>query len=427
MIFGGLLNAGRLAAAALLTAALAQAALAQAFNPLGDGSDYSNADLVRDATSACENCAPSPPHDFNEPFFDIDWSLALRGSYVNTTSGSYFEASAVPSVTLRHDTLRGGYEVSASAEVVRSTLEEARVAALRAGVSGDYKFDAVTSISGDLDLSLTRAGARGPGVSPTNAVQPLVIAGAGNIAVARDFGPFVVSGRLDGSRTLYGPTTLTDMSLTDNSSQSNWTAGAGLRLGYRVTPILVAFVDGSVGYQRYDAVSPIYLVALDAVDYQARVGLAAAWNETLEAEASVGLGLRRFDEPALGEVASLLYDASVTYRPDETVELKGALKTTFGAPGPSSGGTARLEHAATLDAAYQVNPWLRLRASAGWTQAQLVGTATTEHGYDAGVGADYTLNEFTTVTADYGYRYAETTPNPGEESHRVTLGVTFSR
>ena len=413
--------------AALFGAALAHAASAEEFNPLGDGSTYDNADLLRDGSAGCENCAPAAPHDFNEPFFDIDWSLALRGSYVNSAGGSYFEASAVPSVTLRHDMLRGGYEVSASAEVVRSTLEDVRVAALRAGFAGDYRLDEATAISGNLDLALTRGSAQEPGVSPTIALQPLVFSGDGEIEASRDFGPFVVSGRLNGGRTVYGPTTLVDSSLTDNSSQSNWTAGGGLRLGYRVTPILVAFVDGSVGYQRYDAPSPIYLVSLDAVDYAARAGLSAEWNDRLEAEASLGVGLRRFAEPALGEVATLLYDASVTLRPDEAVEMVAAFSTGFGAPGPSSSGTARLEYAATGDLRYRVNPWLALRASAGWSQAQLVGTTTTERGYDAGVGADYVLNEFTTLTADYGYSYSETTPDPGEDSHRVTVGLTFSR
>jgi hypothetical protein len=423
----GEIVAARFALAAIVSMLPASAALAQTFNPLGDGSAFSNADLVRDATTGCQNCAPEPPHDFSEPFFDVDWSLALRGSYVSATSGSYFEASAVPRVTLRHDTLRGGYEISASAEVTRSSFEDARLAALRAGFAGDYKLDAVTAISGNLNLALTQASAQGPGVSPTIAAQPLVVSGDGEIEASRDFGPFVVSGRVNGSRTIYGPTTLADASLTDNSSQSNWTAEGGLRLGYRVTPILTAFVDGSVGYQAYDAASPTYLVKLDAVDYEARTGLSAEWNQAIKAEASIGVGLRRFVEPALGEVASLLYDASVTLRPDETVEMKAALSTDFGAPGPSSGGTARLEYAATGDISYRVNPWLRLRASAGWRQAHFVGTATVEHGYNAGAGADYVLNEFTTLTADYGYSYVETTPNPGEDSHRVTVGVTFSR
>src|SRR5690606_14228561 len=107
------------------------------------------------------------------------------------------------------------------------------------------------------------------------------------------FGQFVVSGRGNASRTVFGVTMLVDSSTVDNSDQSNFTAGGGLRLGYRVTPILTAFVDGSVGHQWYDAVSPTYHVTLDATDYEVRTGVSAKWNETLEAETSIGYGLRR--------------------------------------------------------------------------------------------------------------------------------------
>ena len=73
---------------------------------------------------------------------------------------------------------------------------------------------------------------------------------------------------------------------------------------------------------------------LDAADYAIRGGLAAKWSEVLEAEASVGVGYRHFTFGAADDIVSQLYDASITFRPDETVTLRGALATTVGAPGP---------------------------------------------------------------------------------------------
>lgn len=368
-----------------------------------------------------------PPHEGGDPWFDLDLSLSLRGAYVQSGSGSHYEAIAVPAIVLQHETLRGGYEFSGSAEISRSTIEETRLGALRAGFSGDYQLDSDTAVAGTLDLALTRDSAAEPGTSPTVAAEPQVFSGDGEIEVERALGQFVVAGRARASRTIYGPTRLIDMTEVDNTHQSNWIAGGGLRLGYRVTPILTAFIDGSVDHQWYDAVSPVYLLPFDATDYQARAGLAANWNGILEAEASLGYGLRRFVEPSLGEASSLLYDASVTFRPDETVEIGGAFTTTFGAPGPDSGGTARLEYAAAADVAYRVNPWLKLRAYADWFHAQLVGTADTDTGYSAGAGADYLLNEHMVLTADYVFSHGEATPDPPTDEHRVTLGVTFKR
>ena len=417
------------AGAALVAAALgAPVRAGEGFNPLGDGSGFNNPDLVRDPTAGCENCMlRAAPHEWDDPFFDLDWSLALRGAYVRDGNGDHFEALAVPSVTLTNETMRGGYDFSAAAELSRGTTEGFRVGAVRASLGADYRLDAVTALTGDLDLSLTQAGAGAPGSSSTIAVQPQVFSGDAEIGVRREFGLFEAAGRIEAGRAIYGPTTLADASLVDNGHQNNWRIGAGLRVGYAVTPILTAFLDGSAGYQLYDAASPSLLVKLDAADYQVRAGLGAKWREVLEAESSIGLGLRRFAEPGLGDVVAALYDASVTFRPDETLSFTGTFTTSIGAPGAGAGGLARIEYAAKGEAAYRVNPWLKLRASAGWRYAQLVGTTDTERGHDAGAGLDYLLNEHTTLTADYGYSFAETTPNPGEDAHRVTLGVTFSR
>lgn len=412
---------------AVALAATGSFALAEDFNPLGDGSETNNPDHFRDTTTGCENCTARPPHEWNEPPFDIEWSLALRGAYVQGSTGSYFEAQAVPSVSFERQTLRGTYAFSASSEIVRTTFDGPRLAAIRGSFSGEHQFDAVTAIDGSLEFSATQESARAPGTSPTIATQPLVLVGDGALSASREFGQFVVTARANGGRTEYGPTTLVDATTVDNSAQSNWRAGGGLRLGYRVTPVLTAFVDGSIGHQWYDAASPTYLVKLDATDYEARTGLSAAWGDVIEAEASIGYGVRTFSAAALGQTAALLYDASITFRPDETVEAKGAISTTFDAPGAGGSGTSRVEYAATGDIAYTVNPWLVLRTSAGASYAEFVGTPDSETELTAGAGADYRLNELATATADYGYTHTESTAGSPEDEHRVTLGVTISR
>lgn len=417
-----------LAGAALAAWAGGAPVFAGQFNAMGDGSEAANADLLDGSTAGCDNCVRvAPPHEWDAPYFDLDWSLALRGAYVRDADGEHYEALAVPSVTLTHQTMRGGYDVSASAELARTSLDTYRLAALRAAAGADYQLDALTGISGKLDLSLTQDSLGAPGIANNIAAAPIVGSAEAEVAVTREFGFIDVGLRGSASRSVYGPMTLVDASVVDNSAQNNWKIGTGLRLGYAVTPILTAFLDGSADYQFYDLPSPLYLEKLDAADYAIRAGLSAKWNSVLEAEGSIGLGLRQFAVPAFGEVVSTLYDAKLTFRPDETVTLGGTFSTAIGAPGPSSGGLVRIEYGAAADASYQLNTWLKLRASAGWRHALLVGTTTTETGYNAGAGLDYLLNEFATLTADYAYRWAETTPSPGEEEHRVTLGVTFSR
>lgn len=241
-------------------------------------------------------------------------------------------------------------------------------------------------------------------------------------------GRLVTTARGSAARSVYGPTTLQNGTQIDNSSNNNWRIGTGLRIGYKVTPILTAFVDGSLGYQAYNSASPTYGVKLDGTDYAIRGGLSSKWSEVLEAEASVGLGLRRFTYGAADDIVSHLYDASVTFRPDETLTMRAALATTVGAPGANASGAARIEYAATGDMTYRVNPWVTLRGSAAYRYAIFSDSTTTETGYSVGTGADYLVNENVSVSGDYRYGVTTTAPaNTTEAEHRVTVGVTVKR
>lgn len=381
-----------------------------------------------DDVPAAAGCDCGLPVEADAPFLDLNWSLALRGAYVLDEQGAHFEGSAAPSVTLSHLFVRGGYDLTARAEIVATGLDGYRLAALGLSASGEYRLDAVTGVAASLDLSLTQDPPDPPGIPAGVASAPLIGSGAAEVAVSRDIGPLDATVRGTASRTVYGTSTRNDGTIVDNSAQDTWTAGGGFRLGYKVTPILTAFVDGSAEYEFFDQPSPVYLVKLDAVDYALRTGLAARWSSVLEAEASIGLGLRRFADPGFADVVSTLYDASLTFRPDETLSLGASLSTSVGAPGADAAGLARVEYAAAADARYQVNPWLALRGSAGWSYATLAGATTTETAYNAGAGLDYLFNLSTTLAADYAYSWSGGSADPaGEAEHRVTLGVTFAK
>lgn len=394
----------------------------------GDGSGTNNADLLRDAMTGCEHCQAVAPHEWDAPPYTLDWSLSLRGAYVRDDDGEHYEALAVPSVTFKHDFLRGTYSLNGSAELSKSTVEDYRINSLRLGTSGSYQVNPALTLDGAANFALVTPSASSTGYPAGTVSASQEITGGAMASASYDWGHLTTTLRGSAARSVYGPTTRADGSEVDNSENNNWRAGAGLRIGYKVTPILTAFVDGSAGYQLYDVVAPAYGVKLDASDYAIRGGLSSKWNEVLEAEASVGLGLRKFTHGAAPDIVSQLYDASVTFRPDETLTIRGALATTVGEPGPNEAGAARVEYAATADIAYRVNPWVTLRANAGYRHATFPGSPKVETGYGVGAGADYLVNEFTTVSGDYNYGATTTAPaNTTEEGHRLTLGITLKR
>ncbi|HEY0920587.1 outer membrane beta-barrel protein [Devosia sp.] len=359
---------------------------------------------------------------------DLDWRLALRGAWIADGAGGRFETLTIPAVTFSRETLRGGYSVSADAEIALGEAGGIRLGALRAGLAGTYRLDALIGLAGRLDLSLSQDDPDAPADPAGTAAAALVGSAAGEVTVSRGFGRFDAVLRASASRSVHGETTRHDGAVIDNSDQDNWTAGAGLRLGYRVTPMVAAFVDGRAGYQLYDVASPTYLVRLDAADYSLRAGLAARWRGVLEAEAAAGVNLRRFAEPGFPDLVTTLYDASLSWRPDETLTLGARVSTAVGAPGPEESGLARVAYSAGADLRYQANARLAVRGSAGWSSASFAGTTRSETGFSAGAGLDYLLNAGTTLTADYAYgATSEDADAAPDIEHRVTFGVTLAR
>jgi len=413
-------------AVATALAAAAAPVLGAEFNPLGDGSDYNNGDLVRDETTGCENCQQQP-HEWNEPPFELDWQLGLRGSVTQGDDGTKVEFLALPEVKLTHNTMRGGYAVGASSELSYDLDGNARVDSLTLNGSADYHFDAVTSAGLKGSFTLSQDDPNDPGYAVNVSSAPLVLNGQVEANAKRDLGLFEAEGRANAGRTVYGETTYDDASTSSNDFQNTIVAGLGGRLGYKLTPGVTAFVDGEANYEAYDEASPSLLVKLDNVTYEARVGLNAKVLTVLELEGSLGLGYRDFSDGSLNDFIAVLYDGKAIFRPDETLTLTGTLSTSLESPGTTSGATAKVTYAATGEAAYQVNPWLRLRGSAGWSEAHYQGVATDESKWNVGAGADYLLNEHMDATADYTYTQSTTTPDPTADEQRVMLGLNIHR
>jgi hypothetical protein len=389
----------------------------------GDGSGFDNLDLVENPALGCDNCVPNPAPEPYDPPFEPDWSLALRGSVTTDSEGGdpVYEMIALPSLTLEQQGIRGGYSVELSGEIVVPLEDEARLSSVEGSVTAGTALDAETTLEGTASLSLSQDAADDPLI----AANPLVASGAVEGSVTRQLSQFELTGRGNAGRTVNGETVYADDTTADNSFDNTTVYGGGGRLGLHLTPSLTAFVDADAQFEVYDEVSPGLLVPLDNLTYAARAGLTAVHGEDFEAEASVGYAWRDFADETIEDTAALLYDASVTYRPDETVELTGSLTTTLGAPG--STGSAELSYAATGEAAMQVSPWLRLRGSAGWNAGRFIGTDVETRGWAAGLGAAYLLSRNIDLTADYAFERSETTPNPATDEHQLLIGVRFHR
>jgi len=368
----------------------------------------------------------APPSEPGHPPVEIDWSLGLKGSYSQTTGGNRFVTTLNPAVSANHQGVRTDLVFEGDAELARDNDGTLGVTGLNLDLSGTTRLDRDTTASAGATLKLSRDLPSTPGLDPLITDPALSVTGAMDGTIERQFGKFNLglSGAL--ARTVYGPTIRTDTGNTDNSNQNVWEGDTTLRLGLQATPIIEVFGEVGLGRDWFDrpgtgGIKP------DATSRTLRAGLAGSWNGLFSASAAVGVGQHDFDDASLADITARLYDASVTYSPDPTLNLTASLATTVEPTGADSGGTARVAHRATTSADYTVNSWLRLRASAEWGRSWLEGSSETETRHGAGFGADYRFSRHTAISADYAYAHRDNSASGTLDSHTVSLGVTVRR
>ena len=376
---------------------------------------------------ACAALAQELPREASAPFADIDWSVGLRGSYSsNTLTGGAAEAVVAPSVTLTRRGERTQTTLTSSGAFALDGTGAVRVDELRAGGKSSYDFDEWTKLSGSFDLSQTQLRPSDSSLPANTAIPPIDLTASASVSVRRRLAQFDLTARLRGERFIEGPTTLTDSSTIDNSSQSSSLGEAGFRLGYELTPLVSLFVDGSGSYEAFDAASPSLGKYLNGRTTQLRGGLSYALAGTLTAEVSAGRAWYDYTDPSISDAPGWVYGASVTFTPDETLTLGGALDSSIG-PSSNAPGETDVDYKLTASSGYQVNPWLKLRGTASYDRTLAVGSGNVASGYSLGAGLDLMTTRHTVWTADYLFAHDQPASDPASDKHTVTVGVTFKR
>lgn len=366
--------------------------------------------------------APHPP-------FHLDWSIGLKGAYTSSNTGGNFLTTLNPSFTATHDGQRTDIVIEGSGTMARQWEGDGKagVTALRLGLSSDTALGADMRVKGNAAINFGQALPGTQGLNADIITPPQTLSGSAGLGIERSFGQINLGLKGNVDRTVYGPTLRRDTGITDNANQNLWQADAVLRAGVQVTPILEVFTEATLGRDIFDAASPTLGVKTDATSTALRGGIAGNWNGIVRASASIGRGRHDFDAAGLTDVDTWLYDASLSFSPDPTLNLTASLSSAVEPPGSDSNGTARVVHTAETRLDYTVNSWLRLRASAEWGLSRLEGNGETEQRRGLGAGADYALNKHTALSADYGYGHRDNSNSGQSDTHTVSVGITLRR
>lgn len=433
----------------------------------GDGSATNNPDLIRAGSNCTYNCGvvassepidlysppivmdqgdrlvPGPdysatpltqslpglnwvPYESEAPWFETDWSIQLRGSYIEGSRNTEALARVEPEFSLTHASRRGAFTLEAGAELDMDRNDTPRIGGFDLSASQVLALDPQSNVTFTGDLSVSQQSVNAVDVARNVRMTPLEVDGAASAGVDRRFGQLGISAVLDGSRYLISDTQLAS-GPQSNLDQKYWKGGGTLRAGYAVTPILTPFLEADAHYTLFDAAPSSTGIALDGWDYAFSAGLAADWQDVLSAEGSIGFGIRQFDDPSLSEVSSALYALDVTYAPMETVEVGAMVSTALNGGDPDNGQLASVTYSAAADLSYVLNSWLTLRCSINGALDEPQRGPRRTITYGGGVGADVALTDNSSLTFDYGYDESHTISQPIEHAHEFALGVMFSR
>lgn len=352
----------------------------------------------------------------------IDWNVSLRGKYTVDGTGGHYESLIAPELTLSLGDADGGSSFAAGGEVAVDQAGTTSIDELHASAQSQNAWDEYTSLNQSLDLQLTKLDADSPDLPANTATGPLEFTGKAQAGFRREFEPFYVSGSADLNRFIEGPTTLDDSSTVDNTSRSYWGADASLRLGFEINPLVSLFVDGSQSYQKYDAPDPTVSAYLDGGVTALRAGVAITNDDYFSAEASLGEAWHDYVNGALADRGAFIYDASVSFTPDDTLALGASVDSAL-VPSELVPGDTDLTTTVGANAAVQVGEGVKLRGTASWNQATTLGTGQISTGYSVGTGIDYSPSPQTVWSADYLVTHNFQPPGPATDTQSVTLGL----
>lgn len=319
-------------------------------------------------------------------------STGVRGSlYETTEAGAGWQSDWA-----RHDfhgQLKGGFndyfQQTSANGAYGSGVADARVDATR-----DLTFDAEGRFS-DAPQSLsafglTSSGATTPFVDTTT--YGATVGGAdrlGDLTLA-------LHGSYD--RQQYQDVPLFGASLPSLSADDYGDWGAKFRTSYRVSDAVSPFVEVGYDWRRYDAGMDALGYQRDSSGYAGRGGLTLNFSKLLTGEASLGYGLRQYQDPRLPKASAVLTDASLTWMPTPLTTVTGRAATALN-DSVLAGASADINHTYTIDIAHSLTRAVTLGVTATYALDDYVGQPVRDAAITETARAEYHVNRHIVLKA----------------------------
>jgi hypothetical protein len=200
-----------------------------------------------------------------------------------------------------------------------------------------------------------------------------------------------------------------------------------LRGGYESTPDVKPFVEAGVDRRVFDHRTDFSGVMRGSDGVRARAGLEFARERLLSGEISAGYAWRTYEDPALRDVAGLIFDASLVWKATGLTTVTFKANSEIGETTlTGASGVFHRQASVTIDHAFR--RWLIGSLGIGYGIDDYDGAGRRDDRLELSAGLTYYLSRYAAITAEF--RREELRSNAPDSDYKanvVTLGLRLQR
>ncbi len=298
-----------------------------------------------------------------------------------------------------------------------------------AGVEGSLRLDLIDSyaatLRGNYDYS-TEALSSTSLVSGV-ASRPGVHAYGGSVELARTGTDLELTLRGSADRTTYEAATLSSGGTFLQNDRNNTLYQITARAAYGPTPSLKPFIEGSLGWRVFDESLDRNGQDRSSTLYDLRAGLQVDLHEKLTGEMAVGYAYEDFNDGAIPALDGITLNGTLDWSPERDTHLRLTASTAFGGS-TTVNDNGSVVYTLLSEAVRRVRDNFAVSATGSYTQTRYDASGGIDHAYMAGLGAEYWISRYLSLTADVEYETLDSaTPGNSWDALSVRMGIAIQR
>jgi hypothetical protein len=190
---------------------------------------------------------------------------------------------------------------------------------------------------------------------------------------------------------------------------------------------LKPFLQGGIGKRVYDESVDRNGEDRSGTLVDLRAGLQVDLHEKLTGEMAVGYSWQDFNAGTIQTLDGITVNGTLNWSPERDTLVRLTAQTSFGGS-TTAGDNGLLSYYFQTEAERRVRDNLAFNASASYQQSIYDTAGGSDRDYKVGVGAEYWVSRFVSLTANLDYeRYDSMTPGNSWDATSVRIGVALQR